>query len=137
MRVRKARRRWIVLATILFVAFCLIGMAACTILVTDRAVRIEYYRVVDEHTLVVGAETENRSWTRVTSVVETTTTVTITVRALPPPITLGVDGAGQGLELIVKLRDPIGSRTVVDGSRGQVVEFTRCLPPTTMRPECL
>jgi hypothetical protein len=136
MTIPKPRRRWLVLSTILFVVFCLIGMAACTILVTDRAVWIEYYRVVDQQTLVVGADTDSHSWTRVTSVVETATTVTITVRALPPPIT-SPGGAGQGLELIVKLRDPIGSRTVVDGSSGGAVAFTRCLPPTTMRPECL
>ena len=136
MTIPRPRRRWLVLSTILFVVFCLIGMAACTILVTDRAVWIEYYRVVDQQTLVVGADTDSRSWTRVTNVVETTTTVTITVRALPPPIRNGT-GGGQGLELIVKLRDPIGSRTVVDGSSGEAVAFTRCLPPETMRPECL
>jgi hypothetical protein len=118
------------------VVFCVIGMAACTILVDDRAVRIDYYRVVDQQTLVVGAETDNRSWTtRVTNVVETATTVTITVRELQAPIWNGT-GGGQGLELLVKLRDPIGSRTVVDGSRDQLVDYTRCLPPTTMRPEC-
>lgn len=136
MKVPKPRRRWIVLSTILFVVFCLIGMAACTILVTDHVVRIDYYRVVDQKTLVIGAETDNTSWTRVTSVVETATTVTITVRALPPPITLGVDGGGQGIEFLVRLRDPIGSRTVVDGSSGQAVDFTRCLQPVPLRQGC-
>jgi hypothetical protein len=113
------------------------GLVAGSILETDRAVRIDYYRVVDQHTLVVGAETDTSSWTtRVTSAVETATTVTITVRELPSPIWIGA-GGGQGLELIVKLHDPIGSRTVVDGSSGEVVAFTRCLPPTMLRPECL
>jgi len=74
MTIPRPRRRWLLLSTILFVVFCLIGMAACTILVTDRAVWIEYYRVVDQQTLVVGADTDSRSWTRVTSVVETATT---------------------------------------------------------------
>jgi hypothetical protein len=136
MTIPRPRLRWIVVATILFVAF-----AGCTvgwIVETDLAVRIDYYRLVDEHTLVVGAETEDRSWTRVTSVVETTTTVTITVRELQAPIRMGGTGVGGGgIELIVKLRDPIGSRTVVDGSSGEVVALTRCLPPETMRPECL
>ncbi len=135
MTIPRPRRRWLLLSTILFVVFCLIGMAACTILVTDRAVRIDYYRVVDQKTLVIGAETDTSSWTRVTSVVETATTVTITVRALPPPIRNGT-GGGQGVEFIVKLRDPIGSRTVVDGSRGQVVDFTRCLQPVPLRQGC-
>jgi hypothetical protein len=136
MRAPKPRRRWIVLSTILVLVFCLIGMAACTILVTDRAVQIFYYRVVDQKTLVIGAETDNTSWTRVTNVVETATTVTITVRRLPSPITLGVDGGGQGIEFIVKLRDPIGTRAVVDGSSGQVVDFTRCLQPVPLRQGC-
>jgi hypothetical protein len=118
------------------VVFLVIGLVVASILGSDRAVRIDYYRVVDQQTLVIGAEIDNHTWTRVTSLVETATTVTITVRELQAPIRGGA-GGGQGLELIVKLRDPIGSRTVVDGSRGQVVEFTRCLPPTTMRPECL
>jgi hypothetical protein len=135
-RISKSRRRWIVLATILFVVFCLIGMAACTILVTDRAVQIFYYRVVDQKTLVIGAETDNTSWTRVTSVVETATTVTITVKALPPPIRGAGGGGGQGIEFIVKLRDPIGSRTVVDGRSGQAVDFTRCLQPVPLRQGC-
>src|ERR1035437_902851 len=135
MTIPRRRRRWLVLSTILFVVFCLIGVAACTILVTDRAVRIDYYRVADQHTLVVGAETDTSSWTRVTSVVETATTVTITVKGLEAPIRNGT-GGGQGVEFIVKLRDPIGSRTVVDGSRGQVVDFTRCLQPVPLRQGC-
>ncbi len=137
MGIWKPRRPWIVLSTALLVVFCLAGIAACTILVTDRAVRIDYYRVVDEHTLVVGSETDNDSWTRVTSAVETATTVTITVRELPAPIRGPGTGGGGGLELIVKLRDPLGSRTVIDASRGEAVAFTRCLPPETMKPECL
>ncbi len=128
------RLPWVVAFVVVFVV---IGLVVVSIRGSDRAVRINYYRVVDQQTLVIGAETDNASWTtRVTSVDETATTVTITVRELPAPIWNGT-GGGQGIEFIVKLRDPIGSRTVVDGSRGQAVEFTRCLPPTTMRPECL
>ena len=137
MTIPRSRRRWIVPSTILIVVFCLIGTTACTVLATDRAMPIDYYRVVDQHTIVVGAETDSSSWTtRVTSVVEAAATVTVTVRELPSPLWNGA-GGGQGIEFVVKLRDPLGSRTVVDGSSGEVVAFTRCLPPTTMRPECL
>lgn len=132
MRIPKPRRRWIVLLTILFVV---VGLVVGSILGSDRAVWIFYYRVVDQQTLVIGAETDNTSWTRVTSVVETATTVTITVRGLEAPIRNGA-GTGQGIEFIVKLRDPIGSRTVVDGSSGQVVDFTRCLQPVPLRQRC-
>ena len=116
-------------STILFVVFA--GLHdGLQVVETDLAMRIDYYRVVDQHTIVVGAETEAARETRVTSVVETTTTVTITVRELPSPIRKGGTGVGgDGIELIVKLRDPLGSRTVVDGSSGEVVAFTRCLPP--------
>ena len=90
---------------------------------------------VDQQTLVIAVEIDNGSWTRVTSVDETATTVTITVRALPPPIRNGT-GGGQGVEFIVKLRDPIGSRTVVDGRSGQAVDFTRCLQAVPLRQGC-
>ncbi len=99
------------------------------------AVRIDYYRVVDPHTLVIGAETGKGEWARVASVVETSSTVTITVRSLRMPLPQG--GSGLGIEFVVNLANPIGSRTVVDASRSQVVEFTRCLPPTPLREGCL
>jgi hypothetical protein len=123
----------VVLATILFVA---IGLVVGSILEGGRAVRIDYYRVIDQHTLVVGAETEDGEWTRVTGVDETATTVTIAVKGLQAPIRGAGGGGGQGIEFPVRLRDPIGSRTVVDGSRGEVVEFTRCLQPVPLRQGC-
>ncbi len=111
------------------------GLVIGAIAASGGAVRIDYYRVVDPHTLVIGAETGKGEWTRVASVVETSSTVTITVRSLRSPLPQG--GSGLGIEFVVNLAKPIGSRTVVDGSRSQVVEFTRCLPPTPLREGCL
>jgi hypothetical protein len=136
MTIPKSRLGCIVVVAVI-VLLVISGLVIASIVLGDRAVRIDYYRVVDQQTLVVGAETDSHSWTRVTSVVETGTTVTITVGALPLKAPLPGAGGGQGVELMVKLRDPIGSRRVVDGSRGETVQLTRCLPPTTMRPECL
>lgn len=136
MRIPRPRRRWIVAFVIVFLATGLVAGFVIGVILPGRAVRIDYYRVVDQQTLVVGAETENGEWTRVTSVVETASTVTIAVRGLQAPIRGAGGGGGQGIEFIVKLRDPIGSRTVVDGSRGQVVEFTRCLQPAPLRQGC-
>jgi hypothetical protein len=67
----------------LVVVFLVIGLVVGSILETDRAVRIDYYRVVDQQTLVIGAETDNASWTtRVTSVVETATTAPCATRSV-------------------------------------------------------
>ncbi|HEX2754185.1 MAG TPA: hypothetical protein VHM48_01905, partial [Candidatus Limnocylindrales bacterium] len=89
----------------------------------------------DEHSLVVGTATGPGAWTRVTSVTETPTTVTITVNALM--VQLGPAAAyAVPVEITASLHDPIGDRTVIDGSTRLVVQRTRCLPPAYIAPGC-
>ena len=76
MRKPRHGRRWLVVVVVL-----LLLVTAFRLL--DGASWIYYYRIVDDHTLAVGTVTGPRAWTRVTSVIETPTTVTITVCAYP------------------------------------------------------
>ena len=96
---------------------------------------IFYYRVVDDHTLVVGTVTGPGAWTRVTSITETPSTVTITVSSLVVQIGAGT-ASGVHAESTATLRDPVGSRTVIDGSSGLRVQPTHCLPPAYFAPGC-
>ena len=127
MRTPRPKRRWIVVAAV--VLFVIVSVRAL-----DRATPIDYYRIVDQQTLVVGTMTGTASWTRVAGVAETPSTITITVSSLNAPVP-GTD-VGYRLELTVELVAPIGSKTVVDGSSGGIVTLTRCLPPTYLAPGC-
>jgi hypothetical protein len=128
MRLPRPRRRWIAAAVVLVIvvtAFRLLGSAS----------RIDYYRVVDDGTLVVGTVEGPGAWTRVTSITETPSTATIIVSSFLVRSLPGTD-VGIQVESVVELRDPIGGRTVVDGSRGEPVQRTRCLPPAYLAPGC-
>ncbi|OGN80893.1 MAG: hypothetical protein A2X23_06550 [Chloroflexi bacterium GWC2_73_18] len=121
------RRRWLVVAVV-------VVLVVAWVRALDRAMPIEYYRVVDAQTVVVGSLTGAGAWTRLTSVVETPAAVTVTVSSLQAP--LPGAGAANLLELVVKLHDPLGSRPVIDGSDGENVPRTRCLPPWYLAPGC-
>ena len=129
MRLPRVRRRWITVAVVLL-------LVVVAVRLLDGASWIYYYRVVDDRTLVVGTITGPGAWTRVTSVTETPATITITVSSLL--IRLGAGTAvGIPVESVAKLHDPIGSRTVIDGSSGLPVPRTRCMPPAYAAPGCL
>jgi len=115
MRLPRVRRRWITVAVVLLV------IVAVRLL--DGASWIYYYRVVDDRTLV-------------TSVTETPATVEITVNSLMVQLGPGT-AVGVPVESVATLRDPIGTRTVIDGSSGLPVLRTRCLPPAYSAPGCL
>jgi hypothetical protein len=90
----------------------------------DRPTHIYYYRVIDDHTIVVGVVTGPGTWTRLTGISEGSDTVTVQVSSMTAPLPgYGDDSA----EVPVALADPIGGRTVIDESTGTVVPFTRCL----------
>ena len=129
MRLPRLRRRWIAVAVALVVL-----VAAVRLL--DGASWIYYYRVVDDRTLVVGIITGPGAWTRVTSVTETPATVEITVNSLLVQLGPGT-AVGVPVESVATLRDPIGTRTVIDGSSGLPVLRTRCLPPAYSAAGCL
>jgi hypothetical protein len=110
MRLPRARRRWIAVAVVLV-------LVVTAVRLLDSASWIYYYRVVDDQTLVVGTVEGPGAWTRVTSVSETPSTITITVSSLlfrPGPGT----AVGVPVESVAKLHDPIAGRTVLDGSSG-------------------
>lgn len=129
MRLPRLWRRWVAIVVVILV------LAVAAIRSLDGPSWIYYYRVADEHTLVVGTVAGPGAWTRVTNVAETASTVTITVSSLL--IRLGPGTAvGIPVESVATLRDPIGSRTVLDGSSGLPVQRTRCLPPEYFAPGC-
>jgi hypothetical protein len=101
----------------------------------ETPVLIRYLRVTSPTALVVGVVGGNGSWTRVTSVEETASAVRITVKRTNVP--LPNDGTGIPTELTVTLREPLGNRTVIDASDGEVVRQTRCLPPLSLAPGCV
>jgi hypothetical protein len=129
MRLPRVRRRWITVAVVLL-------LVVVAVRLLDGASWIYYYRVVDDRTLVVGIITGPGAWTRVTSVTETPATVTITVRSLVVQLGPGT-AVGVPVESFAMLQDPIGTRTVIDGSSGLPVLRTRCLPPAYSAAGCL
>ena len=128
-RLARSSRRWIVVVAIV------IGLAAVAVRSLDSPSWISYYRVVDERTLVVGTVAGPGAWTRVTSVFETPSTVTITVSSLLVRLGPGTSEAVP-VESTATLHDPIASRTVIDGSSGLPVQRTHCLPPAYFAPGC-
>ena len=123
--------RWRRVIALVAVAVLVVG----AIRSLDSPSWIFYYRVVDDHTLVVGTVAGPGGWTRVTSVTETPATVTITVSSLVVQIGAGT-ASGVLVESNATLRDPIGSRSVIDGSSGLRVQPTHCLPPAYFAPGC-
>ena len=128
MRPKRLRRRWTAAAVVL--VLLVVGVR-----LLDRASPIDYYRVLDDHTLALGSSTGPGAWTRVTSVSETPSTVTITVSSLLVRLGPGT-AVGIAVESVAKLQGPIGGRTVIDGSTGLPVVQTRCLPPAYLAPGC-
>jgi hypothetical protein len=117
MRIPRPWRRWIAVVVV-------VVLVVTAVRLLDGATWIYYYRVVDDQTLVVGTVTGPGAWTRVTSVTESPATVTITVSSLLIQLGPGTD-VGIPVESVAMLHDPIGSRTVLDGSSGLPVRQTR------------
>ena len=115
MRLPRPRRRWIVIAVIVIV------IVVAVVRLLDSPTRIYSYRVIDDRTLVVETISGPGAHARVTDVTEAPSTVTIIVRSLFIQIGPGT-GVGIPYESIAKLRDPLGNRTVIDGSSGLPVE---------------
>ena len=129
MRMTPGRRRRIVLAFLVVVAV----VAAYHLL--DVPTRISYYRIVDDRTLVLGTTSGRGAWMRVTGISETAASVTVTVSSLF--IQLG-PGTAEGIpyESVARLHDPLGSRTVLDGSDDHSVDQVHCPPPDLNAAVC-
>jgi hypothetical protein len=110
-------------------------LAVAAVRLLDSGSAIFYYRVIDDRTLVVGTIEGTHAWTRVTSVTETPSTVTITVSSLRIQLFAGT-AVGIPVETVVNLREPLADRIVVDGTSGAVVQPARCPPPTFVAPGC-
>lgn len=106
----------------------LLALVLLCVRALDHPIPIAAYRVIDEQTLVVAVSGNGNWGTRVTSVEESPTTVTVSAAKFhfqPGPGT----ASAIPMELIVHLQAPLGSRHVVDGSTGITVGFSRCAPP--------
>ncbi len=101
----------------------------------DSPSSIFYYRVVDDRTLLVGTVSGAGATVRVTTLAETPTTVTITVSSFNVQLGPGT-GAGTPYESVASLREPVGVRTVIDGSSGSPVRPATCPPPAVFAPVC-
>ncbi|MGZ6258857.1 MAG: hypothetical protein ACXWQ6_10315 [Candidatus Limnocylindrales bacterium] len=128
MKLPKVRRRWIVLAIVVALVFTAYRML-------DARSMILYYRVVDPQTLMVGTTEGAGAWTRVTSVVETSSTVTITVTSFWVQIGASTEMA-YFVESVAHLQQPLAGRAVIDGSTGLSVERANCPPPAFSAPVC-
>ena len=103
-----SKRAWISLAVVL-------ALVVVAVRLLDKPAPIHYYRVIDDHTIAVGTVTGPGTWTRVSAVTETTTSITVSVSSLTAPL----PGSGDDiLELNVTMRDAIDGRTVIDASSG-------------------
>lgn len=129
MRLPTLRRRWIAVVVVLVV------LVVAAVRLLDSATWIDYYRVVDDQTLLVGTVSGQGAMVRVTNVTQTPTTVTITVSTFDVQLGPGT-AVGIPYESVAKLQDPLGSRTVIDGSSGLPVQRATCPPPAVFAPVC-
>jgi hypothetical protein len=98
----------------------------------DRAAPIDYYRLVGDRTIVLGALTGQVTWTRVSSVTETPTSVVVAVQSFRIQFGPGT-GAAFPIELVLTLAAPLDGRTVVDAATGAAVRATSCVGPAPCR----
>ena len=116
MKTPRVRRRWVVLGLVFVLA-----LAAFRLL--DQPLRLESCRLLDPQTLAVVGYGARGSWTRVTGVTETDSTVTITVNAFTLQLGPGTAMAYR-LYVPVYLSEPLGTRAVVDGGTSQPIPAT-------------
>lgn len=121
---------FVALAALFVIAVGLVGYR-----VLDRPAWIYYYRVVDDRTLLLGTVNGPGANVRVTDMVETAATVTITVSAFFFEFGPSTD-EGYAYESSATLADPLGNRAVIDGSSGLPVRRATCPPPSYFAPVC-
>jgi hypothetical protein len=119
-----AGKSWLVAALVL-------AAGAGVFVALDRPDPIDYYRLVGDRTIVVGTLTGVATWSRVSSVTETPTSVVVAVRSFRFPVP--APAAGIPIEYVVTLEAPLGDRTVVDATTGAAVRQTDCIGPLPCR----
>ena len=108
-----SRRRWALPA---FVALVVVVVAVGALgLGLDAPAPIDYYQVMGDRSLVLGAGTGPALWVRLTSLTETATSITVTVSSVRAPVP---STESQVTEVNVVLASPLGARTVIDGNSG-------------------
>jgi hypothetical protein len=78
-----------------------------------QAIPADYYTRIDDDTIVVAGTTGRGQWTRITNVEESSTEVSLTIRALSLPGSSTL--VGHRISWTVDLSEPLGSRIVRDG----------------------
>jgi hypothetical protein len=108
------RIHWSWLLAVAIIAIAAFGLAWFLYLRPGGGpITIDYYRIVDEDSIIIGTTTGACDESRVTEVAETPHSVTITVHSFtfdfgPCP------GVGIPIELAVELDRPLGDRPVFD-----------------------
>ena len=125
----RGRHPWRVAAGVIVVGGLIAGVSFVAL---DRPDPIDYYRLVGDQTIVVGALTGQATWSRVSSVTETPTSVVVAVRSFDIPFVPRAEG-GLLIEYVVTLDSPLGDRTVLDASTGAAVRQTDCIGPAPCR----
>jgi hypothetical protein len=87
----------------------------------NSVVSIQSYRLVDQRTIALTVGVAPCSWTRVTSVTETSIDVRVMVETLPCPIPGASTGILDARELTIALRNDLGDRTVEDATGQRVL----------------
>lgn len=118
-RTPRGGRPWLVAAGV-------VAAAGAVFAVMDRPAPLDYYRLVGDRTIVVHTITGRATWTRVSSVSESPTSVVVTVRSFRIPF-VPASGVGIPIEFVITLEAPLGDRTVVDAATGAAVRPSRCL----------
>lgn len=118
--------RWLLILVLLVVVVAAGGFSAF-----DGRVPIAYYRVIDPTHLVVGIQPGPSIWTRVASVSEDGSAVTVEVRSLRIP--LAQEAGGNLIELPITLREPLADRRIVSVYDGSTPQSLKC-PPSTGCP---
>jgi hypothetical protein len=125
---------WLIIGTLAVVV--ILALATLTFQLLDSPTRIDYYRPGDDdRTLIVGTTSGPNAWVRVSSVSESATSVTITVRTFY--LQLGPSTAlGYPYESMVKLDAPLGGRAVIDGTNELPVHTQHCYPSSVDASPC-
>jgi hypothetical protein len=110
----RVRRRWVVLAVVVILLLAAVRLA-------DRGAAIDYYRVIDDHTVAIGTASGPLTWVRVTSLSESSDSINVGVSSIAVP---GPGYGGDRVEVDVTLAAPVGTRKVIDASRGVEVQPT-------------
>jgi hypothetical protein len=105
-------RLWILVPAILVIV-ALSGLVFWILRPGGTPLVLDYYRIVDADSINVGTSTGAGVETRVTNVLETSDSVTITVQRFQQVFGL-TRGGTHPIELTVDLDQPVGDRRVFD-----------------------